>query len=164
MTTEVKVRNRDAVTVLSRRSTVRLSDVGPTIGTAMGEVYGHLEGLGVRATEAPFVMYHGMPGPHDSPFDIEVCAPVPRPVDPPPGWRLDELPAGVFASLVHEGPYSTLGQTYDRLGAWIPANGYAVAGPPREVYLSEPSPPPEQTRTVVEFPVAMMPAATPAGR
>ncbi len=153
MDTEVKVRNRDALTVLSRRRNVTLADIGTTVGTALGEVYHHLEALGVRATDAPFVMYHGMPGPENGPFEIEICAPLPRPVDPPPEWRLVELPAGLFASVVHEGSYATLGETYESLGAWIPAHEYVVAGPPREVWLSGPSTPPEQTRTVVEFPV-----------
>lgn len=165
MDTEVKIRDRDAITVLSRRRSVRLSDIGPAIGSELHHVYGHLEALGIRASDAPFIVYLEMPDPKDGPFEIEICAPVRRPVDPPAGWQLAELPGGVFASVVHEGPYSTLGETYDSLGGWIPAHGYVVAGPPREVYLSEASTPPEQTRTVVEFPVeARATAGTTTGR
>jgi AraC family transcriptional regulator len=155
MQTEGKVRERDRATVLARRTDVRLTDIGPVISSSFGQVYGYLGTHEVVPTEAPFVIYHGMPGPLDTPFEIEICAPIPRPIDPPEGWTLTELPAGMFASIVHIGPYQSLGAAYDELEAWIAEHGYAISGPPREVYLSEPGTPPAQTRTVVEFPVAL---------
>lgn len=39
------------------------------------------------------------------------------------------------ACIVHRGDYNGLGAAYAALGKWISANGYAFAGPPREVYL-----------------------------
>lgn len=162
MDTDIKVRDRSVTTVLSKRRNVRVSEIGGVISTAFGEVYAYLGARQVPATEPPFIIYHGAPGPGDAPFEIEICAPIRRPIDPPAGWQLVELPPGPFASTVHIGPYATLGETYDRLHAWLPAHGYALAGAPREVYLSEPSTPPAETRTVVEFPVARVEAAAPA--
>ena len=49
----------------------------------------------------------------------------------------------------------------DTLTAWIGARDLAIAGPPREVYLSEPETPPEQVRTIVEFPVVEVAAPVP---
>lgn len=40
------------------------------------------------------------------------------------------------ASLVHIGPYTELSRAYTMLGQWIAANGFQIAGPSREVYLS----------------------------
>ena len=99
----------------------------------------------------------------DEPFDVEVCAPVAGPVEAPAGWALQERPAGRFATLMHVGPYDTIGGAYDELTGWIGAHGLVVAGPPREVYLSEPSTPPAQTRTIIEFPVEEVAAALPFG-
>jgi effector-binding domain-containing protein len=152
MAGEIHVQRRDATLVVSERLSVRLSEIGGVIGPAFGEIYGHLAARGIAGDGPPFVIYHESPADAD-PFDIEICAPVSRRTDPPAGWQVQELPAGTFATLVHVGPYETLGTAYDTLTAWIGAHDLAFAGPPREVYLSEPETPPEQIRTIVEVPV-----------
>lgn len=159
---EVKVGRREAILVMSKRAPVRLSQIGGAISAAFGEVYGHLERQGVAPEGPPFVIYHGMPQA-DVPFDVEICAPVTRATDPPAGWRVQQLPAGLFATLVHVGPYDTLGTAYETLTTWIGAHELAIAGPPREVYLSEPATPPEQVKTIVEFPVSEVASPVPAG-
>ena len=156
---EVRIGRRDAVLIVSKRASARLSEIGPVIGRAFGEAYGYLSARGIETAGPPFVIYHGMPVA-DDPFDVEICAPVARTTDPPTGWQVRELPAGTFATLVHVGPYDTLGAANDRLAAWIGDHALAIAGPPREAYLSEPDTPPEQIRTTVEFPVLEL--ATPA--
>jgi effector-binding domain-containing protein len=160
MQTDFKVRDRGPATVISQRATVRLATIGSVIGGAFGEVYGHLGPTGADAGE-PFVIYHGAPAAGDAPFEIEICAPISNRVEPPPGWSIAELPAGTFASVVHVGSYDTLGTAYDDLEGWIGRQGLAVAGPPREAYLSEPGTPVADIRTVVEFPVVVSSAAVP---
>jgi effector-binding domain-containing protein len=152
MELEVRIERRDAALVVSKRLPVRLSEIGGVIGRAFGEVYGHLGTRGIASDGPPFVVYHGTPVA-DDPFDMEICAPVARTTDPPAGWQMQELPAGTFVTLLHVGPYDTIGAAYDSLTAWIGAHDLAIAGPPREVYLSEPGTPPEQIRTILEFPV-----------
>lgn len=161
MDREVKVGRREAALVVSKWFAVTLADIGGVMGAAFGEVYGHLEARGGAPDGPPFVIYHGTPASGE-PFDIEVCAPVARPVEPLTGWQLQELPAGTFATLLHVGPYDTVGEAYAEIMAWPAEHGYAIAGPPREVYLSEPETPPEQIRTIVELPVEEV-AAVPAG-
>jgi DNA-binding transcriptional MerR regulator len=53
--------------------------------------------------------------------------------------KVGELP-GVeeAASLIYKGPYETISQAYQALMAWCEANGYELAGPDREVYLTSP--------------------------
>lgn len=157
MKREVMLREREAALVVSKRFPVRLSEIGAMLGAAFGEVYGHLAVVQATKDTPPFVIYHGMPI-DDEPFDIEVCAEVTRPVDAPAGWQAQQLPAGAFATLVHIGPYDTVASAYDNLVAWISAHDLSVAGPPREAYLSPPNTPPDQIRTVVEFPVAKVAA------
>jgi effector-binding domain-containing protein len=161
MQTGFKVRDRGPALILSQRTTVRLATIGEAIGAGFAEVYGFLAPQAVASGE-PFVIYHGAPGPGDRPFEIEICAPISRTIDPPAGWAVVELPAGTFASVVHVGSYDSLGVTYDELERWIAGRDLAIAGPPREIYLSEPSTPPADTRTVVEFPVVPAKAAVPA--
>jgi effector-binding domain-containing protein len=154
---EVTLREREAALVVSKRFPVRLSEIGGALGTAFGEVYGHLGAVGIEGNGPPFVIYYEVPVA-DQPFDIEVCAPVSIAVDPPPGWQARELPAGAFVTLLHVGPYDTVASAYDTVTAWIGDHDLAVAGPPREVYLSPPETPPAQVRTIIEFPVARVAA------
>jgi effector-binding domain-containing protein len=157
---EVTLREREAAQVVSKRFPVRLSEIGSALGTAFGEVYGHLGARRVEGNGPPFVIYHEVPVA-DDPFDIEVCAPVAHAVDPPPGWQAQELPAGAFVTLLHVGPYDTVASAYGDLTAWIGDHDLAVAGPPREVYLSPPDTPAVEIRTIVEFPVARVAARVP---
>jgi AraC family transcriptional regulator len=159
---EVKVGRREATLIVSKRLPVRLAEIGGVIGQAFGEVFGYLGSHGGVPQGPPFVIYHGSPGT-DDPFDMEICAPVARYIDPPAGWDLRELPAGLFATLVHVGPYDTVAVAYDTLSAWLGTHELVAAGPPREVYLSEPDTPPDQIRTIIEIPVAEVAAPVAVG-
>ena len=155
---DVKVVERPALLVAGKRALVPVAEIGPTLAGAFGEIYGFLGMRGIAPAGAPFVIYHGVPDP-GLPFDLEICAPVSAaPAAPPAGWEVHELPAGSFASLVHVGPYDSIGEAYAWLETWIHHNDLVPAGPPREVYLSEPNTPPAEIRTIVEFPVARVPA------
>ena len=159
---EVKVGRREAALVVSKRLPVTLADIGGTIGTQFGVVYGYLGAHGAVPNGPPFIIYHGSPESGE-PFDIEICAPVVVAVEPPAGWQLQELPAGEFATLLHVGPYDTIGAAYTVMMAWPAEHGYTIAGPPREVYLSEPDTPPDQIRTIVELPVVEVAAPVTVG-
>lgn len=53
----------------------------------------------------------------------------------------------------HHGPFHNIGATYDTLMKWVEANGYQVAGYPREVYLSLDKAAPETWITEIQFPI-----------
>jgi effector-binding domain-containing protein len=48
------------------------------------------------------------------------------------------LEENTVASMIHRGPFSTIGDTYKNLKSWIADNGYKIAGPCEEVYITEP--------------------------
>jgi effector-binding domain-containing protein len=148
----VHVVDRPALRVVAKRLPVPIESIGPVLAQAFGEVYAAIGAARAEAAGPPFVIYHSMPVPGE-PLDIEVCAPVVGPLEAHEPWRVVELPGGTFASRMHVGPYDTVGSTYNLLSAWIADHGLEVAGPPREAYLSPPTTPPEQTQTIVEFPV-----------
>lgn len=162
MAGEVRIAPREATLVMSKRMPVRISEIGAAVGASFGEAYAHIAVHEVPEAGPPFIIYHGMPH-GDDPFDIEICAPISRALDPHEGWRLTELPAGQFATLVHVGPYDTIGLAYDALGRWLDAHGFVMAGPPREVYLSPPDTAPAETRTIIEYPVSEVRSAVTAG-
>ncbi len=158
----VKVGRREATLVMSTRRQVRLSGIGALIGSTLGEAYGYLGAQRAETDGPPFVIYYGVPVA-DDPFEVEVCAPIAGPMDAPTGWRVQQLPAGTFATLLHVGPYDTVGVAYDTLTGWLRTHDLVVMGPPREVYLSDGNTPPEQIRTIIEFPVAEAAASVAAG-
>lgn len=51
--------------------------------------------------------------------------------------RVRELPPCLVASLIHEGPYARLPETYKALFDWIKKSGYERCGPVREVYCHD---------------------------
>ena len=58
------------------------------------------------------------------------------------------------AYTLHKGPFNQVGPVYGALVAWITGNGYEIAGPSEEVYLSDPgSTPPGELLTEVRFSV-----------
>ncbi len=55
---------------------------------------------------------------------------------------------------MHKGPYETVAPTYEDLWTWIGANGYRIAGPPMEIYFSDPNKvAPEEYLTEIQMPV-----------
>jgi len=154
----VRVTERPALRVVARRMPVMLEAMGEVLARAFGEAEAIVAAGEAGTADPPFVIYHAVPTPGE-PIDIEVCVPVAHAIEAREPWRLEELPAGTFASTLHIGPHHTVAPAYGALTAWIAANGLAIAGPPREVYLSEPSTPPERIRMVVEFPVSRIPIA-----
>ncbi|MBK5107822.1 MAG: GyrI-like domain-containing protein, partial [Anaerolineales bacterium] len=39
-----------------------------------------------------------------------------------------------MATVVHDGPFITIGEAYAAILKWIEANGYKINGPAREIY------------------------------
>lgn len=69
------------------------------------------------------------------------------------GIGIKRVEPATVASVMHVGSYEGLSEVYRELFEWVAANGYVVAGPPRERYYSPPDVPPEEYRTEVLIPV-----------
>jgi DNA-binding transcriptional MerR regulator len=70
--------------------------------------------------------------------DFEPCFPVRKAMDGKDGISVRELKGGKCISLIHKGPYQTLGESYKKLFAYVHEKGYTTASPSREVYLKGP--------------------------
>ncbi|MBE0417096.1 MAG: GyrI-like domain-containing protein [Coriobacteriia bacterium] len=129
------------------------------IPLAMGILYSWVSGRGLEAVGMPMGVYLTDPASAPESEAIwEVWAPVADDVEESgpdaKGLGIKKLPAMTVASVLHHGPYESIGPTYEALGAWAVEQGYLVAGPPREVYMSDPATvPPEKYLTEVQFPV-----------
>jgi AraC family transcriptional regulator len=138
-----------------------ISMTGPyqQIPLAFGILYNWVSGRGLEPIGMPMGVYLSDPSTTgESDVTWELWAPVAgdaQESDPDErGLGVKKLPAMTVASLLHRGPYESIEPTYRALDGWIEEQGYLVAGPPREVYMSDPeSVPPEEYLTEVQVPV-----------
>ena len=87
-------------------------------------------------------------------YDAAVA--VSQPVAPEGDFGVLDLPGGLYAVVIHQGPYEGLGKAYQRLyGGWLPKSGYRLRdAPPYEEYLNSPmNTRPEDLRTALHLPL-----------
>jgi effector-binding domain-containing protein len=138
--------------VLSQHAVVSLSDLPVTLERAFGALYAELARTGVEPDGPPFVIYNNLPDA-DEKWDIDICSPIAVPLEPPADSAYFEMPAGRVVTLLHVGPYETLGESHAQIERFLVDHQLEASGPPREFYLSEADVPPEETMTLIEWPV-----------
>lgn len=124
-----------------------------------GRLYGWLALHGIAPQGMPQAVY--LTDPASVPVEeavFELWAPV-APDQPEmsaneDGIGIKLVPSTLVAAAMHVGPYETIERTYESLWAWIGGQGHAPAGPPAEVYFSDPEETrPEEYLTEVRVPV-----------
>ncbi len=125
------------------------------IGELIGDGFAGL--AGTQLMGPPMAVYHD-PEFEPTRIDIELVYPTgagsPATLATPGGRKLQEavVEGGTVASLIHAGPYETIGDSYQALATWIGEHGYRLNGPAQELYLSgpdEPGPPVTEIRMPV---------------
>ena len=128
------------------------------IPATFARLYGWIASRGLEPTGAPTGVYLSDPAEGEARARWELQAPLAgNPADAAPdasGCGIKRIAARMVASTVHRGPYDQVAAAHGALAAWAKANGFVIAGPPEERYLSEPGTPPEGTVTEVRLPVA----------
>jgi DNA-binding transcriptional MerR regulator len=77
-------------------------------------------------------------GGEDKEFDVdqEICLPIEAALPATDRVKVYDLPAiETAATIIHEGPWENLLDTYGTLLTWIENNGYHIAGPNRDYFL-----------------------------
>ena len=83
-----------------------------------------------------FLLHYDMEYREDD-ADFEACMPI-RKAIVADGIDVRELPGGRCVSLMHKGPYDTLGRSYAKILRYAKDRDYQLAIPTREVYLKGP--------------------------
>lgn len=161
---DVVLKPVEAIRVLALRRTVPTWDEFPA---RFGDVTAAAAAQHVVSNGPWIAIYHDPEWvTHD--IDLEIALPVPDrftgSLRVPPGdaMTVSTLPrVDCMASLLHQGPYVSKGETMVALAQWIAANGYQFAGPVREVYLHGPldTDDPAAYLTEVQVPVTPNPLA-----
>jgi effector-binding domain-containing protein len=127
--------------------------VGRAVREGMAVLMETVARAGVTPAGPPFLVTNGeMDDPAG--LDLELGVPVAEPFAAEGGVVEGVLRGGRVASTIHVGSYRTIGEAYAALTAWITEQGREIAGPPVEIYVSDPAETPaEELRTEVRFPV-----------
>ncbi|MBV8829155.1 MAG: MerR family transcriptional regulator [Acidobacteriaceae bacterium] len=105
----------------------------PAVGQLYGEIFA---ALGPHAAGAgPVVALWHDPEYKEKDVDAEAGVYLKTSVPVNDSVRVYELPAVKAASIIHQGAYNRLSESYDAILRWIEANRTSVAGPIRELYL-----------------------------
>ncbi len=126
---QIEEKVADPILVAGIRMKGRYADCGPVfarIGRRLGR---HISGK-------PLLLHYDTEY-HEEDADFEPCMPV-RTVKPVDGISIRQLPGGRCVSLLHNGPYDRLGQSYAKVLDYVRAKGYEVAVPTREIYHKGP--------------------------
>ena len=83
---------------------------------------------------------------HSKPYELntnntityEVCFEIKDPVEKDERVQIKELPEQKMATITHT-PYEKTSLAYETLLEWIKSEGYAIEGPPREIYAAHPN-------------------------
>lgn len=118
---------------------------------AVGEAVGR---TGAQMVGPPFLVMFDVID-EESDGDIQIAFPVAEPFAGSGDVVGEETPAMTVASTVHCGPYDEVGPAYHTLIGWIQEHGHEIAGPPREIYLTDPqeTPDPADFVTEIQFPI-----------
>jgi DNA-binding transcriptional MerR regulator len=129
-------------------------DCPPVFERLFDQAYSHVARQGIKRVGAGISLYHDTKL-RDQNIPVEAAVPIYEPISSSDAVWVYELPSvETMACVVHHGTFTTLGQAYDALLAWIEHNQYQIIGATREVYLQyERNGDPTQYVTEVQVPV-----------
>lgn len=152
---EITTRELDATPVLFMSRRVDKENFAGVLAEVLPAVFQYVMEQGLPMAGPPYVRYMDQSAAF---FSIEAGIPLaesPKPPEEETEILAGELPAGSAATTIHTGPYETLGDGHIALDRWISANDRAPAGPPWEVYLTDPGevPDPKDWQTEILWPI-----------
>jgi len=158
-TFSASVKKLDEMTVAST------AGIGPyhAAGAAIVELVTWAGNAKVPPMSAPFAVYLTGPEVPQESAKWEACMGVPADLKGDAKVLVKQMAAMEIAATRHVGPYDKVGPVYEQLAQWVSENGYEVAGPALEFYLTNPqTTPAESSQTEVAFIVKAKAAPAPA--
>lgn len=154
---KVEIKDLAPQPVLAKRFRTNMERIGMDIGEAYGSIFSYVGELGENPAGMPLTLYYYSYEEEFDPDDIDMEAAVPTAQVLPGRDDIEgkELPGGMAAFLMHEGPYDQANVAYQAIDTWVKENGYKYAGPPREIYYNDPNEVDQSDLlTEIQFPIA----------
>ena len=153
----MEIRSTNERDTMAIRTSTPLEKLPEVMGACYGEIMQYLGSAGIRPAGPPFAIYHNM---DMSSLDVEIGFPVAVGAADTTGKqgrgrvRPGKIPGGKAVVAIHTGPYAKLGETYDRLLAFVKEQGLTTESFSYEYYLNDPgTTPPESLQTEIYFPL-----------
>ncbi|MBH1942510.1 GyrI-like domain-containing protein [Mobilitalea sibirica] len=134
---EITMKRVEPILMASVRKSFHSSRFDDELEAMWKDVNDYIDEKGGKRTIPCMMLYHIGWGEMDgtSKLDVEVAEPITKAFESNEKIAVYELPAvEKMACIVHKGPFSTIGKTFDALFSWIKENGYSKIGPIREIY------------------------------
>jgi DNA-binding transcriptional MerR regulator len=134
MSIEINVLDVPAQPMISINRRVTIEQLTEHITGGLAQLEALAQQRGVASVGLPFGIYHGQVNEQDD-GPIEVCLPIAHEVAGEGEIKSSTLPSVRAASVTLHGldcQFPAILKGYDALVDWINANGYALAGSPRE--------------------------------
>lgn len=126
------------------------ADLPKVIGGSYGKIMQYLGKLRVQPTCAPYAAYYNL---DMNDLDVEMGFPISGELAPEGDVQYRVLPEGYQIETVYKGPYSGMMGAYTQMQEWMDKNGYRVAGPVFEYYLTPPEVHESEHLTRIVFPI-----------
>jgi effector-binding domain-containing protein len=151
---EVQLKEVPAQNVALVRRHTSISAIGTAVTEAFAELGAAVGRSGIPMAGPPFLIMHDVID-EETDGDVELAFPLAGPFSGDGDVHGQELPATTVAWTLHRGPYDEIGPAYHTVTGWVQEHGHDVAGPPREIYLTDPgeTPDPADFLTEVQIPI-----------
>ena len=128
------------------------------IGKVYHELFQWARNQKAKLAGHAFTIFLSPPSEFDpSSARFEVCMPVAAAPKGDAKVKVKKIPAATVAASVVTGPYHQIPAHYTEMLAWLDAEGWEIAGAPREVYVKRPDARgkghPNQFVTEIQFPI-----------
>jgi effector-binding domain-containing protein len=122
--------------VLSIRDTASLKTLSPKLTSMYNRLSVFLKSRNLSPTGAPMTIFHSF---INDKFDIETCFPVESCLAVPDQFTCTEKENQKAVMIQYVGNYKCINQAYSALQTYIANKNLQVIGPPREIYVTDPS-------------------------
>jgi effector-binding domain-containing protein len=130
------VKMHPAMNVLYSTFQTSLATIHDKVGVVARDLYEEAARQHLLVTGPVYWFYYGSDGKPETVFTLEIAIPVSGEPRTTERFRFNKLPAFKCLSLMHEGSWADLGQTYSSLMQEIAARNLAMTGVCREVYIN----------------------------
>lgn len=134
---EIAIKRVEPILAATIRKSFHKSRFDEELETMWADVNHHITAMGGRRTIPCMMLYHvgWWNLQEDGYLDVQVAEPLNTQIKDSDEVAVQYLPAETsMACVIHKGPFSTIGKTFEALFAWIKENGYMLNGPLREIY------------------------------
>ena len=147
---EIEIIETEAQPVLSIRVITSLNELPEELGYSYDAIIKHMNLMGEQPSDMPFVAYYNLDMDN---LDVEIGFPTSRELAGIHDIEVSEIPAGLKAVCMYQGPYSEMEPVYDAMHDWLEENDYEPTGVVYEFYYNTPEEVPEsELLTKIMFP------------